>query len=514
MKFYITTPIFYVNDAPHIGHSYTVIICDIIARWKRLNNYDVLFSTGTDEHGLKIAMAAKTNGVIPEKFCDTISMRFKKVWKLLNISHTDFIRTTEYKHFMTVQKVINILFKNGFIYKRKYSGLYCTACERFYVKKDLDENELCYLHKIKPIPQSEQNYFFKLSNFKTAILERIINFNHKEHIEIHPKERRNEIIGKLKNGIDDISFSRLSIDWGIPVPFDKTQTVYVWVDALINYITVIGYCENSNKFKKYWPVDVHLMAKDILWFHSVIWPAILMAIGLPLPKKIYSHGFFTLNGRKMSKSLGNIISPEELINKYGVDATRYLIVSLVPFDSDGDISWEMLTLKYNNDLANNLGNLLSRIIMMAKKYFVTGICYRRVINDLKLVNDIIKIFKENFVQNMDNIQLHKAVENLQKAITFLNKQIEIDTPWKLIKTSKTKVEIYIYSYLQAMNIIAIHLLPFMPLTATKIWHTIGTTGDINEIAKEYFFNNLSIKTELSILNTELENPNSIFPRIY
>jgi methionyl-tRNA synthetase len=313
MKFYITTPIYYVNDVPHIGHFYTTVTADILARWKRLNNFDVFFLTGTDEHGAKIAAAAKDKGKSAQEFCDETSKKFKEAWELLNISYTDFIRTTEQRHFISVEEIVSVLFAKGFVFKKQYEGLYCVGCERFYVAKDLDENGCCYFHKTKPELQSEENYFFKLSSFQNALLERITDPNHKEYVEIYPEERKNEIVGKLKSGLEDISFSRAAVEWGIPLPFDKKQTVYVWVDALINYITAVGYLKDGTMFNKYWPADVHLMAKDILWFHAVIWPAILMAVGLSLPKKVYSHGFFTLNGAKMSKTLGNIVSPQELV---------------------------------------------------------------------------------------------------------------------------------------------------------------------------------------------------------
>ncbi|MDR1522702.1 MAG: class I tRNA ligase family protein [Endomicrobium sp.] len=508
MKFYITTPIYYVNDIPHIGHSYTTIAADILARWKRLNNYDVFFLTGTDEHGAKIAQAAKEKGISPEDLCNQMSAKFKAVWQLLNISYTDFIRTTESRHFESVEKIVQTLFDKGLIFKKKYEGLYCVGCERFYVLKDLDENGCCLLHKTKPVLQFEENYFFKLSQFGDELLKRITDATHQEHIQIQPEERKNEIIGKLKLGLEDVSISRTTIEWGIPLPFDKSQTVYVWIDALVNYLTGIDF--PKEEFKKYWPADVHLMAKDILWFHSVIWPAVLMGAGIELPKKVYSHGFFTLNGNKMSKSLGNVISPEDLVSKYGVDSTRYLTVTLIPFGPDGDISWEGLTLKYNTDLANNLGNLLSRTLKMAEKNFNNIIPQTKP--NLYLANQVADILKDSFIYNMENIALHKAAENLQNAITLVNQQIEQDAPWKLAKIDKDKLAYCIYSYLQAIDIIAIHLLCFMPEIAQKIWHSTGATGNIEDIAKKYFAD-FNIPDEgFSVENAKLGNPGILFPR--
>ncbi|GHT41004.1 methionine--tRNA ligase [Endomicrobiia bacterium] len=511
MQFYITTPIYYVNDIPHVGHSYTTIVADIMARWKRLNNYDVFFLTGTDEHGAKIAAAAKAKDVTPQKLCDEMSAKFRQAWELLNISYTDFIRTTEQRHSIAVEKIIQILFDKGLIFKKKYEGLYCVGCERFYVPKDLDESGCCLFHKTKPGLQSEENYFFKLSSFQNALLERITDPHHEEYIEIQPEERRNEIIGKLKLGLEDISFSRTAIEWGIPVPFDKEQTVYVWVDALVNYIAAIGYPENKSKFQKYWAADIHLMAKDILWFHSVIWPAILIGAGLSLPKKVYSHGFFTLNGSKMSKSLGNVISPKELVDKYGVDAARYLMATLIPSGHDGDISWQGLTLQYNTDLANNLGNLISRTIKMAEKYF--NLTAPRTEPNLDLAKEVANILKKSFAQNMDNLELHKASEVLRSTITLVNRQIEIDAPWKLAKTDMNKLASCIYSYLQTADIIAMHMLPFMPVISEKIWQITGASGNINEVAKKYFADTIIPAKGFSVSAAQLQAFEILFPRI-
>lgn len=511
MKFYITTPIYYVNDIPHIGHCYTTIAADILARWKRLNGFDVYFLTGTDEHGAKIAQAAEQKGKTPQELCDLMSGKFKEAWKLLNISNDGFIRTTDKSHKYTVQTITQTLFDKGFIFKNKYEALYCVGCEKFLAEKDLDGNGCCPDHKKKPVLHSEENYFFRLSAFQNELLARITDPAHKEYIEIQPQERRNEIIGKLRLGLEDISISRTAVEWGIPLPFDKTQTAYVWIDALINYITAIGYPDDKERFQKYWPADVHLMAKDILWFHSVIWPAVLMGAGLAVPKKVYSHGFFTLNGSKMSKTLGNVISPQELAEKFGVDAARYLAVSLIPFGPDGDISWSGLILKYNTDLANNLGNLISRTIKMADKYFELKV--PSASPEPELARKAAKILEDSFRPALDNLYFHKAADALQDAITLVNRQIENDAPWKLAKTEPEKLPACIYSYLQAADIIALYLLAFMPDLSARIWSICAAKGNIEETAKKYFKDKTIPGEGFSPAGSPLRQAQALFPRI-
>jgi methionyl-tRNA synthetase len=513
-KFYITTPIYYINGAPHIGHLYTTVLADIMARWKRLNGFDVFFLTGTDEHGAKLVNTIhSTNINILQDFCNKMSAKFQKTWDLLNISYTDFIRTTEQRHCVAVSEIVEKLFKKGLLFAKEYTGLYCIGCERFYTIKDLDKNQRCLFHKTKVILQSEKNYFFKLSSFKDMLLERITNSDHKEYIDIQPEERKKEIIGKLRLGLDDISLSRTNITWGIPVPFDNTQTVYVWIDALINYISGIGYYNDKDIFQYYWPADIHFMAKDILWFHSVVWPAILIGLGYPLPKKIYSHGFFTLNGCKMSKSLNNVISPQYLVKKYGVDATRYLVVNIIPFNTDGDISLTDFTLKYNTDLANNFGNLFFRIIKMIEKYFNLNLPYVNKPN-IALAQKLSKYFKINFCNNINELKFQKALNILQQGITFINKQIEIDAPWVLYKNKSTNLNLCLSSYLQAIAIIAIHILPFMPKVSQIIWNTICAKDNIDNVAIRYFTNN-NIVPNTGFLHTsgKITMIDIIFPRL-
>ncbi|MDR2860498.1 MAG: methionine--tRNA ligase [Elusimicrobiota bacterium] len=510
-KFYITTPIYYINDVPHIGHSYTTIAADIMARWKRLNGFSVRFVTGTDEHGAKMSAAAKEKGKTPQELVDEMSEKFKEAWQLLKITYTGFVRTTQDSHVKSVQKIVQKLYDKGLIYKNKYEGLYCVGCEKYLSQKDLDENGCCPYHKTKPSVGSEENYFFKLSAYKDALLERITDKNHKEYIRIEPEERKNEVVGKLKLGLDDISISRSNLDWGIPVPFDESHTIYVWVDALISYLTGIGFSDDEKTFNEFWSADIHLMAKDILWFHSVIWPSILMGVDLPIPKTVYSHGFFTIDGDKMSKTLGNVISPQALIDKYGVDGTRYLVVTLIPFGPDGDISWSGLTSKYNTDLANNLGNLISRTLKMAEKNF--DLTVPDAEKDFTLIKKVASILDNEFIPEIDNLLLHKASDGLQRAITAVNQQIENDAPWKLAKTDIKALAKCIWSYLQAADLIVLHLLAFMPETSEKIWKINGADGNIEEAAKKYFKDKEIPNDGFSKIGAKLQAPDILFPRI-
>jgi methionyl-tRNA synthetase len=485
MKYYLTTPIYYVNDSPHIGHAYTTIAADVLARWRRLNGDDVYFLTGTDEHGAKIAQAAKAKNTTPESLTNEMSAAFKAAWQALNISNDGFIRTTQERHIKGVQKFLQTLYDKGLIYKKNYEGLYCIGCEKFIAEKDLDEQKCCHDHKTKPVLQAEENYFFKLSQFEQELTKRITAGD----VVIEPEGRRNEILGKLKLGLEDISISRSGLSWGIPLPFDNTQTVYVWVDALINYVTGLGYgSEDETSFEKFWPADVHLMAKDILWFHSVIWPALLLGAGLTLPKKVYAHGFFTINGDKMSKTIGNVIAPAELIEKFGVDGARYLTISLIPFGPDGDISWEALSQKYNLDLANNLGNLVSRTIKMAEKYFEGKVPEPQNV-DLTLTDNVTVLLKQqSFYENLNNLLFHKAAETIMNALTVINQQIETDAPWKLAKdeTKAEKLAQCMFGYFNAIAVTIMHLIPFMPDTCEKIWHSFGISAELTQTAKNYF----------------------------
>jgi len=362
-KFYITTPIYYVNAQPHLGHTYTTVAADVLARFHRMIGEETFFLTGTDEHGAKIAEKAGEAGVEPQKFVDEVANSFQIAWKELNISNDRFIRTTETDHKRSVQRAMEVMYAKGDIYKAKYEGLYCQGCEQFKNEKDLVEGK-CSDHKTVPQWMSEEAYMFKLSKYQDELLKKIQD----DELMIHPVEKKNEVLSFYnQQGLKDIAFSREKVKWGIPVPWDKDHTIYVWADAFLNYLTGLGWKGEEGELPEFWPADVQLIGKDILRVHATIWPAMLLSLGLPVQKQLFTHGFFLSEGQKMSKSLGNVIAPEDLVKKYGVDGTRYLLMSATTFGNDGDITWKYLDEKYNADLANGLGNLVARVSNLLEK---------------------------------------------------------------------------------------------------------------------------------------------------
>lgn len=461
----MTTPIYYVNDVPHVGHAYTTIAADVLARYYRLLGFDVFFLTGTDEHGTKVAASAQDAGKKPKQFCDEIVLRFIDAWKRLNIANDYFIRTTDSRHEKIVQALIQKAYNNGYVYKGTYKGLYCIGCEKFLTETDLVDNR-CPLHpNRKPVRQKETNYFFKLSAFKDTLIKAIENKKDKNHYEILPEKRKSEILGKLKQGLNDVSISRASVKWGVPVPWDKTQTIYVWFDALLNYYTATKFVKNRTKF---WPAELHLIGKDILWFHTVIWQAFLLAVGLSLPKTIFAHGYFTINGRKMSKSLGNVISPADLIKKFGIDGTRYSMLSEFPFGTDGDISLEKFKIRYNADLANGLGNLCQRVAALAENA------------KLKITNDkLFRLHRESSTKSGKlQIQNYKAYSKffseyrfneclawIWEKISKVDRYIDQTKPWTKKGESLAKL---LEKPIREIQEIAYFLKPFLPETAEKI----------------------------------------------
>jgi len=435
-NFFITTPLYYVNDKPHLGHFYTTVLGDVLARYKKEQGFNTFFSTGVDEHGNKIDNAAKKAGQSPQAFSDKISSQFIDIWQRLNINYSDFIRTTGDKHKKSVFYFLKQLKNKDYLYEGIYKGLYCEGCETFIQETELDEKGFCPNHNKKPENIKEKNWFFKLSVFQEKLILLIKN----NKLKIEPDARKKEVLGFLKQGLKDISISRESVKWGIPLPWDKSQITYVWIEALINYLTALDYpwekkIQISNyKLQKYWPADIHLIAKDILKFHAIIWPAMLLAIGLDLPKKIFAHGFFTINGQKMSKTLGNVITPEELIDKFGVDGARYVVLAEITADKDTDVSWGKLENRYNSDLKNNIGNSFSRIIVLAQKNNIKEFSCFVSKNIKATINKITK----NFNTQIDNINISLAIQETQKLVNFLNSYLDKTKPWQEKDIEKNK----------------------------------------------------------------------------
>jgi len=480
-RYFVSTPIYYVNDVPHAGHAYTTIAADVVARWNRLQDHEVFFLTGTDEHGIKIAQAAAAHSKEPQQYCDEISAQFQETWKSLNISNDAFIRTTTPEHTRAVQTFLKILWDKGVIFKAQYQGKYCIQCEKFYTDDELIGG-LCPDHRIAPESQSEDNYFFRLSQFKDELLAAIIDPEHPNHFEIYPRERRNEVIGKLKQDVNDVSISRATLNWGISLPWDRSQTTYVWVDALINYLTALGYPDDTARVDTWWPANLHLMAKDILWFHAVIWPALLMAAGLKLPKKVFAHGFFTVAGQKMSKSLGNVVRPAQLVSEYGVDGTRYLLLSAFPFGADGDFTQDNLKKGYNAALANDLGNLISRALNMIDKY-----CGGKIPGgESRVLLDAMLKDLEPVPTHLNHLQFHLVLSTLILGVDRVNRYIEEKAPWKLAKTSLPETGAVLREVALCLKVLVFYFWPFMPDSMRIIWTQLGETDDLTQKAKEFF----------------------------
>ncbi len=506
-SFYITTPIYYPSAKLHIGHAYCTTIADSIARFKRLAGYDVFFLTGSDEHGQKIQRKAEEEGIQPIEYVDRIVAGFQNLWKRLNISNDDFIRTTQERHQKVVQEIFRRIYAKGDIYKGAYKGLYCTPCESYWLERQLDENGCCPdCHR--PVEEvSEEAYFFKISKYADRLLQYI-----DEHPAfIQPVSRRNEMINFIKQGLEDLCISRTSFDWGIPVPMDKKHVIYVWFDALTNYLTPIGYLDNPAMFQKFWPADLHLVGKEIVRFHTIIWPIILMALDLPLPKKVYGHGWLIVEGDKMSKSKGNVIDPIGLIDEFGADAIRYFLLREINLGQDGNFSREALIGRINSDLANDLGNLLHRTLNMIGK-FQNGIVEKAVGTnaiDQSLIADAEKAVAD-FETGMDNMEISATIRNVWAFIGRANKYIDESAPWVLARDAAKKQELanVMYNLVESLRIISVLIAPFMPETAEKIWKQLNLPQKFEAVRLS------DIKQwGVTPANMHIGTPEQLFPRI-
>lgn len=467
-KLLITTAIDYPSGKPHIGHAYEKICTDVIARYKRLNGFDVHFSTGTDEHGMKIQRCAEKEKKTPKQYVDDMVVYFKELCDVLNISHDDFIRTTEPRHVKVAQNIFSIIHKKGEIYKSTYEGLYCVDCETYYQRRDLKDDK-CPIHGNEPDVVSEESYFFQMSKYRDKLIEHI----EKNPDYIRPESKRNEILSRLKEPLKDLSVSRTSFNWGVPVPIDTKHVQYVWMDALINYLSTVGW--PSEKSKKFWPHAIHIIGKDIVWHHTIIWGSILMAAGISLPKTVFVHGFVNMKGEKMSKSKGTVVSPVELVNEYGADPLRYFLLSEIPFGEDGDFSIESLVARNNGELLNNLGNLVNRILTFIYNKNAGNVTEPGKFDELdKNMINRIKAYPDTVSKHMDRFDLQGGLDEVMRLAKEGNEYFQKKEPWKK--------DFYNCLYVGAnlLRTLAIMLSPFIPESAEKIWGYLNLPGSIHK----------------------------------
>ncbi|MGC8786824.1 MAG: methionine--tRNA ligase [Anaerolineae bacterium] len=480
-KFYVTTPIYYVNDVPHIGHAYTTIAADVLARYHRLMGDDVFFLTGTDEHGQNIERIAEEKGLSPQEYCDSIVAQFKELWRMLDISNDYFIRTTDARHISAVQKFARALLASKDVYRGRYAGWYCSRCEAFYQPDELLPGNLCSVHQRPCEWTEEENYFFALSRYQDKLYHLIAETDF-----VQPETRRNELLGVLRQGLQDFSISRERVRWGVPLPDDPQQVLYVWVDALLNYITAIGYGDNPEMFQRYWPADVHLMAKEIIRFHCLYWPAMLMAVGLPVPRLVFAHGWLTKDGQKLSKTTGNIIDPFDLVRRFGSDAVRYFFLREGAFGADWDYTDAAFVRRYNADLANDFGNLLNRTVQMVVRYF-SGIVPQAKAEpeavDQKLLATAAQL-GEQVADAVRRVALQEVLILIWKVVEAANKYVQDTAPWELAKARKAgsvqageRLATVLYNLVDVLRLLGYIVEPVMPRKARELLKQLGLEFD-------------------------------------